>query len=77
MGRGLAQLIAARDPRFESGQRQFYLLSPVLNKLYRKGENKVKEARNSPFFYGAITICPGLCGRLKKKILKENNSNVG
>ena len=38
------------DQQFESSHRQFHLLSTVLNKVYRKDENKEKEAENGPNF---------------------------
>ena len=37
-----------KDQQFESSHWLIYLLSTILNKRYRKDENKVKEAGNGP-----------------------------
>ena len=47
VGRAVAS--NTRDTRFQSSRRQFNLLSIVLNKLYRKDENKEKGPRMAQF----------------------------
>ena len=46
---GKAVVSDTRDPCFESGHRQLYLLLNVSNKLHRKDE-KIKRGQNGQFF---------------------------
>ena len=47
-----------KDPQFESSHRHSYLLSTVLNELYRYEENKEKEAVNGTIFWKTNSPAP-------------------